>query len=240
MKIISIYFISLLFIISGRTYLAAQDTVYIPLKVRIAAEVSGPIQYFFDKNILITEGNISVDIHEKKSLFAGAGYVDYNYSQEKYDYTVKGSFFKAGMDFNLMGPKKSQGKFFTGIGLHYGISSYRAEVPLFRTENQWGPVEASVPPTSGIAHFFEATPSVRAELFRNVSIGWNINIRVLLKNNTDSDLKMVYLPGFGDTSKKVRTGLGYFLTWNIPFRTKRVIILPPPPEEEEEMTTVPQ
>ncbi|MGE5418983.1 MAG: DUF6048 family protein [Chloroflexota bacterium] len=230
------YFINIILIaVVGCATLKAQDTVYVPLKIRTGIEVSGPAMYFFDKNILSTEANFSYDISEKRALMIGGGYVNYNYSQHNYDYKANGIFFKAGVDFNLMGPKKAQGKYFTGIGLHYGISRFSSEVPLLKTENYWGPVQTSVPSISGIAHFVEATPSVRAEIFRNVSIGWNINIRVLLSSGTGSDLRMLYLPGFGDAGKKVSTGLSYFITWNIPYRTKRVIILPPAPEDDEDV-----
>lgn len=244
MKRISAYFISIVAMtVFGSASLMAQDTVYVPLKIRTALELSGPIKSFFDNNILATEANVSLDISEKRAWMLGGGYVNYNFSQDNseskangiYDYKASGIFLKAGMDFNLLGPKKSQGKYFTGIGLHYGLSRFTSEVPSIKTENYWGPFETSVPSRSGIAHFVEATPSVRAELFRNVSIGWNINIRALISSGTGSDLRMLYLPGFGDAGKKVSTSLSYFITWNIPYRTKRVIILPPPPEEDEEV-----
>jgi len=237
MKRISRYFINLLpVLLFCCTTVKAQDTVYIPLKIKAGVELSGPVMYYFDKNILTTEGNLSIDLSEKNTAMIGGGYVNYSYSQFNYDYMANGVFLKAGMDFNLMGAKKAQGKYFTGIGIHYGLSRFTSEVQSIRTENYWGAFETSVPSRSGLAHFLEASPSARAEIFRNISIGWNINIRVLLSSGTGSDLRMLYLPGFGDAGKKVSTSLSYFISWNIPYRTKRVIILPPLPEEEEEET----
>jgi hypothetical protein len=235
MKRTSRYIISMLVLSLFCAPVHAQDTVYIPLKIKAGVEVSGPVKYYFNKKILTTEGNLSVDLSEKRTAMIGGGYVNYDYSQYNYDYTAKGIFVKAGIDFNLLGPKKSQGKYFTGIGIHYGLSRFSAEVPSFRTENYWGTIEASIPTRKGLAHYIEVTPSVRTEIFRNLSIGWNINIRVLLKSGTGNDLRMLYLPGFGDAGKRVSSSLSYFISWNIPYRTKRVIILPPPPEEEEEV-----
>ncbi len=237
MKRISVFFTELiLIIVFGSISVRAQDTVYVPLKIRTGIEVSGPVRYFlFDKNILTTEGNLLVDISEKHSVMFGGGFADYKYSHDNYEYVANGTYLKAGMDFNLLGAKKAQGKFFTGIGIHYGIARFNSAVPLFRTENYFGPVESNIPNRRGIVNFAEAIPSVRAELFKNLSIGWNINIRVILRTSTGNDLKALYLPGFGNASKKVNTSLSYFITWNIPYRTKRVIILPPAPEEDEEV-----
>lgn len=235
MKITSAYFIDFILVLFiGCSSVQAQDTVYVPLKIRAGVEFIGPVIYYIDKNILATEGNLSIDLNERRTAMIGGGYVDYSYSQYNYDYRANGIFFKTGMDFNLMGPQKSRGKYFTGIGFHYGLSRFSSEVPLLRTENYWGAVETSVPKRSGLAHYLEATPSVRAEIFRNLSIGWSINIRFLLHSGTGNELRMLYLPGFGDAGKRVSTGISYFISWNIPYRTKRVIILPPPPEEEEE------
>lgn len=235
MKRTSAYFFSIIILIfSGWAVAGAQDTVYVPLKIKVGMEVSGPVTYFFDKDILSTEATLAVDLNEKTTAMIGAGYVDYRYSQFNYNYTANGIFFRTGMDFNLMGAKKAQGKYYTGIGFHYGLSSFRSEVPSFSVDNYWGPFTTSIPKRSGVAHFVEATPGVRAEIIRNLSIGWNINIRVLLSSGTGSDLRTLYLPGFGDAGKRVGTSLSYFITWNIPYKTKRVIILPPAPEEDED------
>lgn len=238
MKRISVYFISILVLIfSGWAVAGAQDTVYVPLKIRLGTEVSGAVKYFFDKNIIPSEFYIAFDLNEKTTALVGGGYADYRYSQYNYNYTAYGKFFRAGMDFNLMGPKKAQGKYYTGIGLHYSISSFSSEVPSLNADNYWGPFTTSIPIKRGIAHFVEATPGVRAEIIRNLSIGWNINIRVLLNSSSGSDLKPLYIPGLGEAGKKVSTSLSYFISWNIPYKTKRVIILPPAPEEEEETPT---
>ncbi len=235
LKRISRYFISLPLLLFCCASVSAQDTVYIPLKIRAGVELSGPVIHYFNKDILTTEGNLSVDLSEKRTAMIGGGYVNYSYSQYNYEYKANGIFVKAGIDFNFLGPKKAQGKYFTGIGIHYGLSSFSAEVPSFRTENYWGAVESSVPTRSGLAHYLEFTPSVRTEIFKNLSIGWNINVRALISSGTGSDLRMLYLPGFGDAGKRVSTSLSYFISWNIPYRTKRVIILPPAPEEEDEI-----
>jgi len=211
----------------------AQDTVLIPLKIKVGLEVSGPGIYFSDKNILNAEGYISVDRNEKMAFTLNAGYLDYKYSQYNYKYLTKGSFLRAGVDFNLLKPKKSQGKYWAGIGLRYGLSVYNSEVPSFKKENYWGTVFSSVGTHTNWAHFIEVSPGVRADVLKNLSIGWTVSLRKLIYSGSGNNLKPIYLPGYGNTGKSVSTGISYFIVWNIPFKKINVIIKKEEPEETE-------
>lgn len=229
------YFISILILFSSVVMnVSGQDTIEIPLKIRTGIEVSGPALYFSNKDILNVEGYVSADLNAGTSFLIGGGYLDYSYSQYNYNYSNNGFFFRTGFDFNLMKPKKAQGKYFTGVGVHYGLSSYTSEVVSFNTENYWGPVTSSVGKGSSLAHYAELTPGVRAEILNNVSIGWSINIRMLLYSGSGKDLSPLYLPGFGNGAKRISTGISYYITWNIPYKRIRVIQKPPSPEEPEE------
>lgn len=213
---------------------AAQDTIDMPLKIRIGAEVSGPAIYFYDRNILSAEGYGALDLNEKHSVMLGAGYANYRYSQYNYEYQANGIFMRTGIDFNLLTPQKTRGIYWAGIGLHYGLSRFTSEIPSYQNENYWGTVTSSIGKRVNWGHFIEAAPGVRAEIFRNVSIGWNVHARLLLSSGTGRDLRPLYLPGFGSGEKRLSTGISYFITFNIPYKRIRVIVLPPPPEEPVE------
>ncbi|HUX55936.1 MAG TPA: DUF6048 family protein [Bacteroidales bacterium] len=235
MRRIFIFFTSLLLILSGTIdQVQAQDTLLIPLKIKVGLEASGPAIYVSDKNILNTEGYIAADLNEKVAGVIGAGYLSYKYSQYNYEYLNKGIFVKAGADFNLLKPEKSLGKYWAGIGLRYGISVFNSEIPSFKHENAWGTRISSVENMRDWGHFIEVSPGVRAEIFRNISIGWTVNIRKLLFLGTGKDLRPVYFPGYGNGSKSFSTGLSYFLVWNIPFKKIKVITKPEVPEESDD------
>ena len=151
MRRISAYYISILILLfSGSSVANGQteppDTVVIPLKIRVGVEVTGPVIYLTDKNNLNAEGFISADLNERIGLFVGAGYSDFKYSQYNYEYLSKGFFLKAGVDFNLLRPEKAMGKYWAGIGLRYGLSSFTCEIPTFEYENYWGTIVTSIPP----------------------------------------------------------------------------------------------
>lgn len=227
----------LLFLNSFPGQVKAQDTLLIPLKIKIGMEVSGPAIYFFEKKNLNAEGYIAVDLNEKVSAVLGAGYLNFAYSQYNYSYLNKGMFLRAGADFNLLKPEKSMGKYWAGIGLRYGLSVFSSEVPSYRKENYWGITSSSIAQKTNWGHFLEVTPGVRAEVFRNFSIGWTISLRKLIYSGTGKDLPPIYFPGFGNGAKKVSTGLNYFIVWNIPYKKINVILKKEVPEETEDTGT---
>jgi hypothetical protein len=212
----------------------SQDTVDVQLKIRAALELSGPAIYISDKSILNTEGYFGVDLNEKRTVLFGGGYTDYSYSQYNYSYKSKGFFFRGGLDLNLMSVQKSASKYWGGIGFQYGISRFSSEIPFYKTDNYWGTVTSSVGRRTSWAHFIEAAPGVKAEIFRNVSLGWKISVRMLLYSGSGKDYRPLYIPGFGNAGKRISTGASYYITFNIPYKRITVITKPPEPEEPEE------
>jgi len=219
------YFISLLiFLNCSLIQVKAQDTIPIPLKIKVGMEVSGLSLYYTDKNIFKSEGYISVDLNEKRSFVLAAGYLDYKYSQYNYSYLNNGFFVRTGIDFNLIKPDKALGKYYAGIGLSYGLSRFSSEVPIFLKTNYWGTTSSSISRKTDWGHYLEASPGVRAEIFNHLSIGWSISLRMLLYTSTGNDLRPIYFPGFGDGTKKFTAGLSYFIAWNIPYKKINVVL----------------
>jgi hypothetical protein len=229
------FFISLLVFLScNLIQVHAQDTIPIPLKIKMGIEVSGPAIHYSDKNLLNEEGYISVDLDEKHSAVLAAGYLNYKYSQYNYSYLNHGSFVRIGMDFNLLKPDKSLGKYWAGIGLRYGLSRFISETPSFDKENYWGTTSSSIAQKTNWAHFIEATPGVRAEIFNHFSIGWSVSLRMLLYSGTGKDLKSIYFPGYGNGAKTITAGLSYYIVLNIPYKKINVILKKEVKEESDD------
>ena len=237
---ISVYIISIVLVFSSlpRTLLS-QDTIQFPLKFRLGFEVAEPVKYFSNKDLLNIEGSFSTDLNEKISAIFIAGHTTYSSPKYRdtsfllYDYRVKGLYFRAGFDINLLKPEKSQGKYAIGFGIRYGISHFKYEIPAITRENYWGRSVTSVPTTDEWAHYVEITPGVRAEVFKNISMGWTVSLRKMIDPGTGRHLKPVYLPGYGNGSKSFSPGFNYFIIWSIPFKNKQIIIQPEPEEEED-------
>lgn len=223
--------------ICGR--MEAQDTIVFPMKFRLGFELAGSSKYFYEKDRMNLEGYFSSDINEKISAIFIAGRSDYDYPRYRdstflmYDYKIKGYYFKAGFDINLLKPDKSQGKYSVGFGLRYGMTHFTYEVPVITTENYWGKSQTFAPSATEWAHYIEFTPGVRAEVTKNLSVGWTVSLRKMIDPGTGKHLKPVYLPGYGNGSKSFSPGINYFIIWSIPFKNKRIIIQPEEVDDEE-------
>jgi len=236
MRRISAYFISILImIISSLAQVHGQDTILIPLKIKVGVDLAGPSIYFMQNDIFSTEGYISVDLNEKFSAVFGAGYLDYKYSQYNYEYLNKGFFFRPGVDINLLKPNKSLGRYWAGIGLRYGLSVFNSEVPSFQQNNYWGLTSSSIPRKTNWGHFVEVSPGVRAEVLGNISIGWTVSLRMLLYTGTGKNLKPIYFPGYGNGGKTISTAINYFIVWNFRYKRIKVIVKPEVQEEPEDI-----
>jgi len=236
MRRICAYFFSFLAVfLSSVSQVKCQDTLLIPLKINAGIEILGPVTYFINKEALSIEGFVSMDLSEKFGLALNAGHLDYEYSQYNYTYLNNGFFIRAGVDFNLLKPKKSLGKYWGGIGLRYGLSHFTWEVPTLSQSNYWGESSSSIPSTKNWGHFIEASPGMRAEIFRNFSMGWSISLRMLLYTGETDGIKPIYIPGFGNSEKRFSSGFSYFIVWNIPYKKIRVITKKEEPEEDEDI-----
>ncbi|MBN2665356.1 MAG: hypothetical protein JXR67_02510 [Bacteroidales bacterium] len=233
MRKISVYFISL-FLILDLPGIMAQDTILFPLKIRAGFDIIGPGIYMSDKNNLNMEGFLSFDRNEKMAYIVEGGYSNFNYSQYNYDYTSTGTFARLGVDLNLLKPDKALGLYWAGIGLRYGLSLFSSETSSLSYENYWGEMTSSIPSKKMTAHFLEVAPGVRTEVFKNLSMGWTIRLKLLISGGGGKDIRPISIPGYGNGGRTTNAGISYFITWNIPYKTKTVIIKPELPDEEDE------
>jgi len=210
--------------------------VVVPLKIRAGAEITGPVIYFIDKSLLSIEGYVSADINEKISVMLGGGFADYNYSQYNYEFKTRGPFFEAGADYNLLRPEVAMGKYWAGAGIHYGLTRFTYETPSFKHDNYWGSVSSSLSGHSNWGHYLEISGGFRADLIRNISIGWLVSIRKMIYTGADKDNRPIYYPGYGSGGRTLSYGINYYISWNIPYREIKVKIKPEPVEEPEEDT----
>jgi hypothetical protein len=217
MKRTSVYFTSLL-LFTAFSHVAGQDSIPVPKAIKIGVDIYGPLYHLYDNNNLTIEGFLSVDIDTSRAIVFEAGKLNYKYSQYNYDYVNNGTFFRAGMDFNLLKPETARGKYYAGISLRYVFSIFNSEVPFMKSSNYWGTVTSSIPVSQNTAHFIEANPGIRTEIFKHFEIGWTVRLRFLIYTNASKNLKPIYIPGFGNNAKVFSPGINYYLVWSIPYK----------------------
>lgn len=227
-----ICFISLFLLIGTRA--VSQDTVTVPLHIRAGFDISGPILHLLNNDIRSYGVLASLDLNQALSLDAGLRYTSFSSVEYNYDYSSQGTSLVIGAGYNFMKPKTARGKYYAGIGLRYGLSFYSQEASGIKYTNAWGEGESSMPLASYTGHFLEITPGVRTELFKGVTMGWNVYMRLLISAGAGEDLKPMWMPGYGDATKGMRTGAEYYISFSIPYKKIKVIIKPKREEEEDE------
>ena len=226
MKRISVYIISVV-LLAASTGLSAQfrhstadpDSVDFQLNIRIGADIANPILYFINNNNMNLEGYISVDLNEKYGISFNGGYADYNLSKFSYEYSATGIYLKPGADFNILKPQISEGKYWAGIGVRYGVGIFSFETPSITYNNYWGTTTTSIPPQSATAHFVEIAPGFNAKISNNFTMGWRVNMSTLLYAGPKEKIDPIYLPGYGARDKGVNFSFNYFLSLSFPYKT---------------------
>lgn len=212
---------------------AGQDTIDFPLRLGVGAALYSPVSAMAGLYPRGIEINGFYDLNERFSIAVDGGFSSFRHENYNYLYENNGVYFRMGADYNLLNPLLAQGRYYAGISARYGISLFSHNVPSIEYQNYWGSYLTSGESSFHAAHFLEATPGLRAEIFSNFFIGWGVNLRMLVFSGTGKHMRAVDIPGFGNGSKPVSAGVNYYLSIRIPYRKKRVIYTKPVRESEE-------
>jgi hypothetical protein len=197
----------------------SQDSIKVPLSIRGGIDIYGPIYNYYHPENRNIEGYLSFDPDLKKTYVLETGYQDFTYSQNNYKFSSNGVFLRLGADFNIIKPFQTEGKYFAGVGLRYGMSLYNTQVPSFSHDNYWGTAASSISTSSHLAHFIEADPGIRTQVMKYVSIGFYVKLRIMIYRGGSKDLKPVNIPGFGNGTKTFSPGINYYISFSIPYKS---------------------
>ena len=103
---------------------------------------------------------------------------------------------------------------------HY-LNSYS----IYSTNQYWAPQLSSntTQEFNGLTAFWaEILLGLKVELFNNLYMGVNVQLKMLVAESEPNNFETVYIPGFGKTydSSNIGTGYSYFLSYRIPLYQK--------------------
>ena len=147
--------------------------------------------------------------------------------------TSKGSYFKAGIDYNsYQNWLDMQNMIY--FGFRVGASTFTQNLDNFTVynTNQYWPTQFSPEESREIdgltALWAEVILGIKAELFSNLFLGLNVQIKSLISEDEPDDFENLYIPGFNRTydSGRFGIGLGYNLSYMIPIikKDKKVVV----------------
>lgn len=203
----------------------ANDSTKIKLKygLRVGADVGKLIRSFVDDEYSGFE--IMADYRLKKSLYIAGeiGIEEKNTITDFLDVTTQGSYLKAGIDLNMYQNWLDMDNMIYA-GFRLGASSFSHDLNSFNiyTTNQyWNPQFSSTDTQEfdGLTAFWaEIILGLKIELFNNLFLGLNVQLKILASETVPNNFENIYIPGFGKTydSSGVGAGYSYFLSYRIP------------------------
>jgi hypothetical protein len=205
------------------------DTLIIKEKygLRVGADLSKLARSFFDDEY--TGFEIAGDFRLKKRLYIAGeiGFDEKTTINEYLDITSKGSYLKAGIDFNLyQNWLDMDNMIFTGFRI--GASTFTQNLnsfTVYSTDQYWAPQLTSndLQEFDGLtAIWVELIIGLKVELFNNLFLGLNAQLKIMASETEPDNFGNVFIPGFNKTfdSSGIGVGYGYTLAYRVPLYKK--------------------
>ncbi|WP_431136635.1 DUF6048 family protein [Psychroserpens mesophilus] len=147
--------------------------------------------------------------------------------------TASGSYFKTGIDYNsYQNWLDMQNMIY--FGFRIGASTFKQNLDSYTVynTNQYWPTQFSSEEATEIngltAIWAEIILGIKAELFSNLFLGLNVQIKSLISEDEPGDFENLYIPGFNRTydSGRFGVGFGYTISYLIPIsnKDKKVVV----------------
>ncbi len=149
-------------------------------------------------------------------------YNDEGESTYAHQYKAEGTYWRLGLNYNMLKYKHRLDRNIFYIGVRYGNSSFSQEAPNIELVNEWGTYETSVPKTNLTAHWAEFIMGLRGEIFTNFYMGYAIRIKTLISQTDDQGFTPYYIPGFGKGFKNIHPGMSYSVFYAIPMKNPKL------------------
>ena len=172
--------------------------------------------------------SINGDIRIKKSLyiFSEIGNEEKKINSDYLNSTVKGTYLKVGTNFKLNNDIKTENLFYSGLIL--GFSNFNQSIDNYTIYNTnstyWGEsyIDESLSLSNLNAVWFEIVFGLKTEILNNLFIGFELQLKNVLKQKNSQGITNFYIPGFNRTydSSDFGAGFSYTISYLIPIIKK--------------------
>ncbi|MCK5401260.1 MAG: hypothetical protein KAJ28_06465, partial [Flavobacteriaceae bacterium] len=226
---ISINFAMLMFFSAGaQNDSIVQDSTKYKQKygLRLGGDLSKILRTVIDDDY--TGFEINADYRYSKNLYIAGelGIEEKTTSTEFLNSTAKGSYFKAGVDYNMYKNWLNMENMIYS-GFRVGISSFSQTVnsyTIFNTNQDFSQTTVTESNEfNGLSAIWaELIFGIKAEVLNNLYIGLNVQLKGRITETEPDNFENIYIPGFGRTydSGSFGIGFGYNVSYLIPLYKK--------------------
>ncbi len=146
------------------------------------------------------------------------------------NYTAKGTYLKAGFDYNFYENWLDMENVIT-VGLRYSASSFSQTLnsyKIYSTNHYFdeNPLYAPGTTTNGLsAQWLEVVVGMKAKVIQNFYLGFSFRMNKLVTNKYPANFDNLYIPGFNRTyGGTFGAGFNYTLSYLVPLYKKKELI----------------
>ncbi len=208
---------------------SANDSNRIKLKygLRVGTDIGRLARTFLDDTYTGFEIMADYRLKEKLYIAGEIGIEEKNTINDYLNITTKGSYIKGGIDLNMYENWLNMDNMIYA-GFRVGASTFSHDLNSFAVysiDQFWAPQLTSTAKQeiTGLTAFWaEIILGLKAELFNNLYIGLNVQLKIAVSETIPNNFENVYIPGFGKTydSGAIGAGYSYFLAYRIPLYKK--------------------
>lgn len=195
--------------------------------LRVGADIGKLIRSFADEDYSGFELNADFRLRKRLYIAGEIGFEEKNYVTDYLDITTKGSYIKGGVDYNFYQNWLDMDNMIYG-GFRVGASTFSHTLnsyKVYNTNQYWQPPYSSSDPQefNGLtALWIEIIFGIKAEIFNNLYLGLNAQLKGTMSQTEPNNFTNVYIPGFHKTydTSKIGVGYGYTISYRIPIYKK--------------------
>lgn len=201
--------------------------------LRLGADLSKIIRSFVDDDYTGFEINGDYRLTKRLYLAGELGTEERTLNKENISSTAKGSYFKAGVDYNFYKNWLDMENMIFG-GFRIGASTFsqtRDSYTIYDVNNQYWNQQVLIADGtefSGLtALWAEIIIGMKAEVLNNLFIGVNTQLKYRISSKEPVNFENLYIPGFNRTydNSKFGAGFGYNISYLIPIFKKDKIVI---------------
>jgi len=212
-----------------------KKTDSIPIKtnrygIRVGVDLSKIARSFYEDDYKGLEVVGDYRLTKRYYIAGELGNENKTVNDDQLNFTTKGTYFKAGVDYNLYENWLDMENM-VYIGARYGVSSFSQTLNSYTIYNRYpyfGPsqtIESGEKFNGLSAQWIEVLVGVKAKVINNFYVGFSFRMNRLVSNKKPDGFDNLYIPGFNRTyDGSFGAGFNYTISYFIPIYKKKVAI----------------
>jgi Domain of unknown function (DUF6048) len=190
--------------------------------IRVGVDLFKLTRSFYEDNYRGIELVGDYRLTKKYFIAAELGNENKTVDELNLNFTTEGTYLKAGFDYNAYENWLDMENMIY-LGMRYGVSSFSQtlnEYQIYNTDPYFneGEVSYTGEKFEGLsAQWAEVVAGIKAEVFKNVYVGFSMRLNYLISNNKPESFDNLYIPGFNRTyNGRFGAGFNYTVSYFLP------------------------